>query len=325
MQDSTLSEELDHFTGPLALPKSIVNSQRCIVVAGNAHPRLGEQLARALEVSWETPVISNFADGETRIHVDSDLRDVTAVLVQPTGPPVNDNLLTLALLTDACRSAGARRVVAVVPYLGYARQDQRRAVGDARSAQVVAKLLDAVGVDHLITIDLHSGALESAFAMPLTDIPASDVFLPLLEDSSCYDVVVSPDAGGIKRAQSFARLLQVPLAVVGKHRVGVDTPIAESVLGNVHGRCLIVDDMASTGRTVVGAAEALLHAGAKSVDAMLTHAVMAPGALERLIQSPIDRITVSDSLALPSTTERLHIQPVSTVIASALEHLLGRA
>jgi ribose-phosphate pyrophosphokinase len=296
-----------------------------VVISGNSHELLGAQVATALEVPLEATTIGSFADGETRVRIEGDIRDSRIILVQPTGPPVNENLLVLALLADACLGAGARCVVAVVPYFGYSRQDQRGRPGDPRSAQVAAKLLAAVKVDHLFTIDLHSTALESAFAMPVSNVPAIDVFLPLLKASLQYGVVVSPDAGGIKRAQQFAAALKSRVALVTKHRAGADAAVTESVLGDVSGqRCLIVDDMASTGRTMAGAATALVQAGAQSVDAIFTHAVMAPGAWERLLESPIKQFTVSDTLpGLSVATERLRIQPVSEVIARVIKETLG--
>jgi ribose-phosphate pyrophosphokinase len=298
----------------------MTKNRSCVVISGNSHQFLGAQIATALSVPFEATTIGSFADGETHVHLEGDIRDSAVFLVQPTGPPVNDNLMVLALLADACRAGAARHVVAVVPYFGYARQDQRGSPGDPRSAQVAAKLLACVGVDHLITIDLHSPALESAFAMPVTNIPAVVVFGTFLQASPQYGIVVSPDAGGIKRAQQFAAALQARLAVVTKHRVAADRPVVESVLGDVNGQaCLIVDDMASTGRTMTGAAEALIKAGARSVDAVFTHAVMARGAMERLLESPIKRFMVSDTLPGLAVNERLKIQPVSTVIAHVLK------
>jgi ribose-phosphate pyrophosphokinase len=296
----------------------------CVVISGNSHQFLGAQIASALDVPFEATTIGSFADGETRVHIEGDVRNATVFLVQPTGPPVNDNLLVLALMADACHGAGARRIVAVVPYFGYSRQDQRGSLGDPRSAQVAAKLLAAVEVDHLVTIDLHSTALESAFAMPVTNVPAIDIFLTMLKATPQYGVVVSPDAGGIKRAQQFAAAVKSRVAVVTKHRAAADASVTESVLGDVSGQsCLIVDDMASTGRTMAGAATALVQAGARSVDAVFTHAVMSPGAMERLLESPIKCFAVSDSLPGLSPNDRLKIQPVSEMIARVLKETFG--
>ncbi|MEX2142260.1 MAG: ribose-phosphate diphosphokinase [Pirellulales bacterium] len=296
-----------------------------VVIAGNSQRPLGEKIAATLNLPFELANIGSFADGETRVGVGGEIKNATVILIQSTGPPVNDNLLVLALLADASRAAGVRRVIAVTPYLGYCRQDQRSSRGDPRSAQVVAKLLGAVGVDHLVTIDLHSPPLESAFPMPVTNVPAVDVFRTQLERSSQNLVVVSPDAGGIKRAQQFATALQTRLAVVTKRRIAVDQPVAEEVLGDVHGSaCLIVDDMASTGRTMVGAADALLKAGGQSIDAIFTHAVMAPGTMQRLLESPIRRLVTSDSLPEVTPHERLRVEPVGPVVAKVLQEIVER-
>jgi ribose-phosphate pyrophosphokinase len=305
--------------------KPMTNGRSCVVISGSSHQFLGAQIASALDVPSEPATIGSFADGETRVHIEGDVRNSTVFLVQPTGPPVNDSLMVLALLADACHAGGAGRVIAVVPYFGYSRQDQRGSPGDPRSAQVAAKLLASVGVDHLITIDLHSPALESAFAMPITNVPAIDVFRPFLQALPTYGIVVSPDAGGIKRAQQFAAALRTRVVAVTKHRTAPDSPVVESVLGDVRDQtCLIVDDMASTGRTMTGAAEALIKAGARSVDAVFTHAVMARGAMERLLESPIKRFIVSDTLPGLAATERLSIQPISAVIARVIHEVFGK-
>jgi ribose-phosphate pyrophosphokinase len=170
------------------------------VFSGNAHPALAEGVARELEVPLAPAEVTAFADGETRVRLGADVRGAAVVIVQPTSPPVNDHLMVLALMIDAARAAGAAWVGAVVPYLGYARQEQRGRCGDPRSAQVVAHLLGAVGLDHLVTLDLHAPALESAFPMPATLLRADDVFLPHLRGWAGMDLaVVAPDAGGLKR------------------------------------------------------------------------------------------------------------------------------
>jgi ribose-phosphate pyrophosphokinase len=189
------------------------------LIAGNAHPVLAGKMAGHLGLAAEQVEIAPFADGEMRVHVYGHVRDVTVLIVQPTCPPVNDNGMALALLIDAVRAAGAARIIAVVPYFGYARQDQRTRCGDPRSAQVVAQLLGAVGLDHLVTLDLHSPALESAFPMPVTLLRAENVFLPRLKSWGLQDpVIVTPDAGGLKRAQRLALTLDAELAAIAKER-----------------------------------------------------------------------------------------------------------
>ncbi len=296
------------------------------LIAGNAHPALAEGLARELKVPLTAADVGSFADGETRVHVAQDVRGATAVLVQPTGPPVNDHLMVLALLADTVRAAGAARVIAVVPYLGYARQKQRGRPGDPRSAQVVARLLGGVGLDHLVTLDLHAPALESALPMPATLLGAEEAFLPRVRGWGLRDlVVVSPDAGGLKRAQRYALTLGAPLAAVAKQRPRPDEAAPLQVLGEVRGRaCLVVDDMASTGRTLAGAAEALRGAGAREVRAVFTHPVMAPRAVERIFAAGVAKALTSDSLPLTSDSW-LEVVPVAPLLARAVRHLCGES
>jgi ribose-phosphate pyrophosphokinase len=295
------------------------------LLAGNSHPALARDLARELSVEVHATEVGAFADGETRVHIPTDVRGLAAFIVQPASPPVNEHLMTLALLVDAARAAGAAQVIAVVPYFGYARQEQRSRLGDPRSAQVAAKLLGAVGVDHLITLDLHAPALESAFPMPVTLLRADALFVPLVKSWGLADLaVVTPDAGGLKRAQRYALELGAPLAVIAKHRPSADAAVVVEVLGEVRGRtCVIVDDMASTGRTLAVAAEALRQRGASAVHAVFTHAVMAPGAIERLLSAPLARLVTSDSIAIPDHP-RLEVVRTAPLLASSMRNLIQR-
>ena len=294
------------------------------VLAGDAHPVLAENLAREMMVPLVSAEIAAFADGEIRVHVSQDVRDAAVFIVQPTCPPVNDHLMVLALLVDAVRAAGAARVIGIVPYFGYGRQEQRSRPGDPRSAQVVGRLLGCVGLDHLVTLDLHAPALESALPMPATLLRAEELFLPRIKSWASRDlVVVTPDAGGLKRAQRFALALDAPLAVITKSRPGPDTATSLQVLGEVENRaCLVVDDMASTGRTLVCAANALRQAGAREVHAIFTHAVMAPGAADRLCAAQFGKVLTSDSI--PVSAERwLEIVPIAPLVARTVRYLCG--
>ncbi len=294
------------------------------LLAGNAHPALAEGLARELDVPLLTAEVGAFADGETRVHVSQDVRDAAVFIVQPTCPPVNEHLMVLALLADAVRAAGAARVTGVVPYFGYARQEQRGRPGDPRSAQVVGRLLGGVGLDHLVTLDLHAPALESALPMPATLLHADEVFLPRVKGWGIRDlVVVTPDAGGLKRAQRYALALDAPLAVIAKERPRPDAAAPLQVLGEVKDRvCLVVDDMASTGRTLAGAADALRQAGAKEVHAVFTHAVMAPGAVDRLFAARFGRVLTSDSIPV-SADPWLEVVSIAPLLARTVRYLCG--
>lgn len=292
------------------------------VVAGNAHVALGEQLARELGEPPARVEVASFADGEVRVRILEDVRGMHVVLVQPTSPPVNDNLMVLALLTDAAKTAGAVRVTAVVPYLGYARQDRREHPGEPRSAQVAGRLLAMVGIDHLITLDLHSPALESALPMPTTLLGAEELFLPRVTTWGLREpVVVSPDAGGLKRAQRYAAALNAPLAVIAKGRPRPDEAAVLQVLGEVKGRaCLVVDDLASTGRTLAGAADALQRAGAREVHAAFTHAVVGPDAIERILGAGFGKLLTTDSVPAPSV-RGLEVIPVAALLARAVREV----
>jgi ribose-phosphate pyrophosphokinase len=285
-----------------------------MLIAGNAHPALAADLARELKAPLVPAEVGAFADGETRVRVAQDVRGAAVVIVQPTCSPVNEHLMVLALLADAARAGGAAAITAVVPYFGYARQEQRGGPGDPRSAQVVARLLGAVGIDHLVTLDLHAPALESSLPMPVTLLRAEEALLPAVRNWKLKDpVVVSPDAGGLKRAQRYATGLGARLAVVTKERPRPDAVAQLQVLGDVRGRaCLVVDDMASTGRTLAGAAEALRQAGASEVHAAITHAVLAPGARDLLAAAPLGRIATTDSIPVSAGTgwEVVRIAPL---------------
>lgn len=293
------------------------------LLSGNSHRALAEDLAGELELPLEVAEIGAFADGELRVFIGGDVRGSVVAIVQPTCPPVNEHLMTLSLLADAAHAAGAVQVIAVVPYFGYARQEQRGRVGEARSAQVAARLLAAVGVDHLITLDLHAPALESAFSMPATLLQADELFLPLVKSWAVSDlVIVSPDAGGLKRAQRYALALNAPLAAIAKHRPSADVAVVMNVLGDVRDRtCLIVDDMASTGRTLAVAAEALKQREASHVHAIFTHAVMAPGALERLTSAPLGRLITSDSVPIHQDP-RLEVVRTVPLLAASVRRLV---
>lgn len=293
-----------------------------ILVSGNAHPALGEALASQLAIPLAKAEVTSFADGETRVRVDHDVRDESVFIVQPTCPPVNDHLFVLALIADAVRAAGAARVTAIVPYFGYARQEVRSRPGDPRSAQVASRFLGSVAIDHLVVLDLHAPALESALPMPATLLGAEELFLPQIKAWRLRNpVIVSPDAGGLKRAQRYATALQTSLAVIAKHRPQPDVAAVVQVLGEVRDRtCLIVDDMASTGNTLASAAEALRQAGAREIRAVVTHAVMAPGAQERLSAAGFAKLLTSDSIPVVSN-QLLEVVPVAPLLARTVRYL----
>jgi ribose-phosphate pyrophosphokinase len=296
------------------------------LIAGDAHPELAREIAQRAGAKMIAAAVTAFADGETQVRIEGDVRAADLYIVQPTSAPTNERLMTLALLADAARAADAARITAVIPYFGYARQDVRGRPGEARSAQVAARILAVAGIDRVVALELHSPALESAFEMPLTHLRADELVLPVVRGWRLADpVVVSPDAGGVKRAQRYAAALAAPLALIVKTRPSADVAVALQALGEVRGRaCLIVDDMASTGRTIAGAAQALLEAGAREVHALFVHAVMAPGALERIAAAGVGRIVTTDSVP-QARDPRMEVVPTASLLANALTGLAGEA
>jgi ribose-phosphate pyrophosphokinase len=285
------------------------------ILPGDAHPALARQIADQAGLPAVKVSIAAFADGETRVRIEDDVRGKDLYLVQPTSAPVNDRLATLALLADAARAEGAACITALIPYFGYARQDVRKP-GEPRSAQLAARLLAAAGIERVIALELHSPALESAFPMPVTQLRADEVILPAIR-RQC--VIVSPDAGGLKRAQRYALVLGAPLAVLTKERTGDDLATPLQVLGEVRGKdCVIVDDLASTGRTIAGAAQALAAAGAREVHAAFVHAVMAPGALERMRGAGVRSIVTTDSVG-PVCAAGVEVVSTAPLLVKALQ------
>jgi ribose-phosphate pyrophosphokinase len=303
----------------------ISNHRDIALLAGDGHPQLAEAVARLAGVTAGAVSVKAFADGETRIRVEADVQDADTYIVQPTSTPTNERLMSLALMADAARGAGAARITAVLPYFGYARQDVVNNRGEPRSAQLAGRILHTAGIDRAVVVELHSPALESAFEMPLLHLRADELMVPVVREWGISGLtVVSPDAGGLKRAQRYASLLGTPVAVVAKSRPAPDVAAALHVLGEVRGRsCLIVDDMASTGGTLVGAAEALMRSGARETHALFIHAVMAPGALDRIRASPVRRMVTTDSVPLAAGAQ-VEVVSIAPLLAAAVKRLAGR-
>jgi ribose-phosphate pyrophosphokinase len=274
-----------------------------MVFAGNANPALAADVAKFLGQTLGKALISKFSDGEANIEIMENVRGKDVFILQPTCAPTNDNLMELVLMADALKRSSAGRITAAMPYFGYARQDRRpRSSRVPISAKVVANLLEAAGVDRVMTMDLHADQIQGFFDIPVDNIYATSVLLGDLVKKQ-YDnlMVVSPDVGGVVRARAFAKHLECDLAIIDKRRPKANVSEVMNIIGEVAGRtCVIMDDMVDTAGTLIKAAQALKNSGATKVIAYCTHAVLSGPAIERLsaTDSGLDELVVTDTIPL---------------------------
>lgn len=297
-----------------------------LVISGTAHPALTAALAKAAGLSQLACPIARFPDGELDVEVPGAVRGRAVYLVQPLWKAVGEGVLELALLADAARRGGATTVTAVVPYLGYARQDRRERGREALGARVVAELLGASRIDRLVCVDLHSRAVEGCFPWPVEHASGVPALAERLKGLGEDAVVVSPDLGAVKRAEAVARPLGLPVAVVHKQRLSGDKVAARGVVGEVKGKhAVVVDDMISTGGTLEAAVHAVLEAGAQSeVTVVATHGLFVGPAPERLRELPLLRVLVTDTLpAPPLPGVPLEVVPIAPALAEVVRRLDG--
>jgi len=269
---------------------------------GRANPRLAEGICQYLGIEMGQIEVSDFSDGEIFVQIQENIRGQDVFLVQSTCHPVNQHLMELLIMADACRRASAARITAVMPYFGYGRQDRKDRPRVPITAKLVADLITAAGVNRVLAVDLHAGQLQGYFNIPVDHLFAAPVLVDFLKQQAFQDlIVVSPDAGGVERARAFAKRLDVSLGIIDKRRdrEKKNTVNVMHIIGDVVGRdALIVDDLVDTAGTLVGSTEALLRAGARRVFAGATHAVLSGRALERLRASSLQALVVTDSIPL---------------------------
>lgn len=305
-----------------------MSSPSYLLVAGSASVPLASSVARELGLALSPCRGERFPDGEVSVEIGESVRRREVVLIQATSPPVNDHLVELLLLADACRRAAASHIIAIVPYFGYARSDRRQGRRAPVSGRAAATVLEASGIDHVVTVDIHTPQVEGFFSIPTDDVAAmaalEPAFVPLLDDRS---MIVAPDLGAVRRARDLSRRLGREMALCLKQRrTGAEVEVT-GVVGDVSGRsCIIVDDMISTGGTVAESARALRAAGASEVRAVVaTHAVFAPGAAERLAAAEVRHVVVSDTVP-PSEGEwpggsTLHVVSVAPLLATVIRRI----
>ena len=291
-------------TGPCRAANSLDGASvlfNTLLFTGNANPVLAQEIATQLAVELGKAKVARFSDGEVDVEIHQNVRARDIFVLQPTCAPTNEHLMELCIMVDALKRASARRVTAVIPYFGYARQDRRpRSTRVPISAKVVANMLEAVGVERLLTMDLHADQIQGFFNIPVDNIYASPVLLADLQSKRYNDlVVISPDVGGVVRARAMAKQLGCELAIIDKRRPRANVSEVMHIIGDIEGRnCVIMDDMIDTAGTLVKAAEVLKERGAKNVYAYCTHAVFSGPAIERIRSSQLDEVVITNTIPL---------------------------
>lgn len=283
----------------------------------NANPPLGKDISRYLNEPLGDLVVTQFSDSETYVRFNDTVRGLDVFVIQPTSKPVNDNLMELLVMTDALRRASAGRITAVVPYFGYARQDRKDRSHAPISAKLVANLLTAAGVDRVVSMDLHSPQVQGFFDVPFDHLRGTNLFAKYYKDNFADKgefVAISPDMGSVSRVRAFAEKLDLPLAIVDKRRPKPDVSEVTNIIGSeyIKGRnVILLDDIISTGGSIVNAAHAIKQLGAKAVYACVTHPVLSEGAKEKIENSALDKLLVLDTIYVPENNRPVNMEIIS--------------
>jgi ribose-phosphate pyrophosphokinase len=297
-----------------------------VIFSGSANPSLAHRMCTRLGLPLGAAKVSRFSDGEIRVEIEQNVRGRDVYLVQSTCSPTNDNLMELLIMAEACRRASAGRVTAVMPYFGYARQDRKVQPRAPISAKLVARLVETAGIERVLTMDLHAGQIQGFFDIPVDNLYAQPVLYQYLRDhvvtrDPADTVLVSPDAGGVERARSYAKRLGCGLAIIDKRRPGPNELEVMHIVGDVKGKtAVLVDDMIDTAGTLCKGGEAVRNHGANKVIAMATHAVLSGAAYQRIADSVYDRVVVTDTIPLRDgqPREKIEVLTVSSTFAEAI-------
>lgn len=298
---------------------------KLVVLSGNSNKDLAGKICKSLKAKIEGIFVSRFSDGEIRVKIEENVRGKDVFIIQSTCPPVNENLMELLIIVDALSRASANRITAVMPYFGYARQDRKDQPRVPITAKLVANLLTVAGASRVLTLDLHAGQVQGFFDIPLDHLYAIDVFLDYFKKISMDGlVVVSPDVGGIKMARAYAKKFNAGLAIVDKRRNTPDSTDVMHILGEVRNKNVImVDDIIATGSSLVEAAKALKKAGAKKIFAAVTHGILSNNAVEKINDSEIDSLIITDSIHLAEENKsfKIKVVSVSKLFAEAIKRI----
>lgn len=297
------------------------------LLACNSNPTLSQEIAKYLGVKLVDAEIKTFADNEVFVDIKENVRGEDIFVVQSTSRPANDNIMELLITIDALRRASARRITAVIPYFGYARQDRKVAPRTPISAKLVANLITSAGVDRVLTLDLHAGQIQGFFDIPLDNLYAAPVFVRHIKENFNNEnlVIVSPDVGGLVRARVIASKINVDLAIVDKRRPRAGVSEVMNIIGDVEGKnCIIVDDMVDSGGTLCNAADALIAKGAVSVSAYITHGVLSGRANDRIANSSLKNLVITNSIEPAKETlevKNIKIINIASLIGEAIRNI----
>jgi len=295
----------------------------CLIFSGNSNIKLSKEICEYLNLPLGAMNIFRFKDGEICVKIEQNIRGKDVFIIQSTCPPVNENLMELLIILDASRRASPRRITAVLPYFGYARQDRKDQPRVPITAKLVANLLVSAGANRVLTIDLHAPQIQGFFDIPVDHLFAAPVLIEYLKGKNFKEpVVVAPDVGGVKMARAFAKRLNASLAIVDKRREGPDKVEMMHVIGNVKGKtAIIVDDLISTGGTIIEAAEILLKNEALEVYGCASHGVFAGSAIEKLEKSKLKEIIITDTIPHSSLPSKFKILSVSNLLGEAIKRI----
>jgi len=309
-----------------AKPSTVRLSSELAILSGNANPTLAKEICQAMKVPLSNSFVGRFSEGEIRVKINENVRGKDTFVIQPTCPPTNDNLMELLIMIDALKRASARRITAVIPYYGYARQDRKDQPRVPITAKLVANLITTAGADRVLTMDLHAGQIQGFFDIPLDQLYAIRVFEQYLKRKRLTKkiVVVSPDVGGIKMARAYAKRFGAGLAIVDKRRTTPESTEVMHILGEVKGKeCLLVDDLIATGSSIVEAATAVKRAGATAVYACVTHPILSGAALSHIGQSVLKELIVTNTIPIPPEKRhpKIAVLSVASLLAEAIQRI----
>lgn len=303
-----------------------MDSKKVRVFTGTANPGLAYEITEQLGLEMGRATVNRFRDGEINLRIDETVRGCEVFVIQPTSAPADPNLMELLVMIDAMKRASAKHIAAVIPYYGYARQDRKNKPRDPICAKLVANLLTAAGADRVLTMDLHAGQIQGFFDIPVDNLRGEPILADYFAHKQLQNiVVVSPDVGGVARARRMSERLHAPLAIIDKRRPAANVSEVMHVIGDVKGAtCIMVDDIIDTGGTIVNGAEALLREGAKEVYACCSHAVFSHPATERLQNSTLTEIVVTNSIPLPpeKRSSKIQVLSVAPLFAEAIRRIV---